>query len=137
MAVTAAGRRITGRGLVNSGGFDFRSLGAAPVLPRSLAFGAVSDLTRILHGIEISERFGDQPIRADPPLLESTDPDAMTGSGWSAVRAFERPLVDYLFLFLHQVVHVNLEVGKSGHESLCGFGNCVSPHRRGAAIDGQ
>src|SRR5438067_1874128 len=77
---------------------------------------AVLELAVVLRLVVVSQRRSDEAVVAERPLLEAFDPNPLSGSAGSCVRAGERPVVLDRLVLEDEVVHEHLNVRKRIHE---------------------
>src|SRR5678815_4207426 len=73
----------------------------------------------VLGLIVMAERFLDQAVRVERPLLVAVNANGGASAIRTGVRSRQRPMVDCAFARYDQTVHRHDHVGKSRHESLC------------------
>src|SRR5260370_4298641 len=92
----------------------------------------------VVCSMEVTLRFGDQPIPPDRPLFKAADANLLPRSSRAGIRAGQSPVVLRLFVLDENVMHFELQVRKRGHECLNDIGNdSGAPHRGYAAVHGK
>src|SRR5690348_5404306 len=99
-----------------------------------IGLNPVHQLALIFRRIKSTPRRGDQSVRADAPLFQAADADAMAGASWSCVLSAQRPVVLGMVALNSQIVHHDFEIRKGRHERLCEFGDLSTPHRGGSVV---
>src|SRR5439155_17298807 len=105
------------------------SFSSAPLERAGHRLRGVVELTPIVVAVEVPQRFGNQPIGANPPLLEAADANPTPCTARPCVRAGKSPSVDGPVSVHDQVVHQHLHVGKGRHEPLRHLGDGFAPYR--------
>ena len=94
-----------------------------------------SQLALVLGGIELSLRLRDKAVRTKPPLFEAADPDKSPRTAGTAVGSGQRPVECDQCTLHSEIIHLDHEIGKSGHEPLRGADNRFPTDRGGSIVD--
>ena len=84
--------------------------------------------------IEVALRLSDEPVRTDLPSLESADTNAVPSSARPTVSTHKRPTIENALAANDEIVHKNLQIRKSGHESAGQLGDGGPPYCRISVI---
>src|SRR5712672_1210336 len=90
-------------------------------------FDARPELTFIRRAVDVTARFGDHPVVADPPHLEPADADRLPRPARPGVGSGQRPAIDGAVSVDEQAVHRDVHIRKRGHEPLRDLGNGTAP----------